>query len=485
MKPAFCLLAFSVAAAAASPAHAGGYFSGWKGARAAGRAGAFAVKADDLSAAALNPAGLARIESNTIQVSNRFSYNSHSFTRQPTLDWGDLDNGVPPYVVFDEVQNDKPWQLLDPLIGVSTKFGLRDWVFALVSYSPAGVARQEFPVDGAQRYMMVSRDAQIINHTANAAFRVSDEFAVGASLQWIIVPKLDYSLIIDGDPFDQNPVSSPLDMVASLSGSDTFTPNAILGAWYRPAPFLELGVSGQIIPADIRTQSTLSVEPLGSGFSTDVVLQRDFQPANDVQLSLPLPLTARLGVRYIQHRAARELFDIELNLVYETLSRVERFTMDGSGLRARFEGQDVDIGLIEVEKHWRDTFAVLLGGDYAAVPNLLSLRGGLFYETGVAPRAYSNVDFVNGQQLGGTLGGSLLLDQFEVALSYEYRHQPTVHLTEGEGQVYVEAVASNCQPPYDDAPCNEPYFGQPAPTVNAGTYRAHSHIASLDVLYRF
>ena len=51
-------------------------------------------------------------------------------------------------------------------------------------------------------------------------------------------------------------------MLASTTGSDPFTFNAILGAWFRPVPFLEFGLAGQVVPANIVTNSTLSVTPL-------------------------------------------------------------------------------------------------------------------------------------------------------------------------------------------------------------------------------
>jgi hypothetical protein len=41
-------------------------------------------------------------------------------------------------------------------------------------------------------------------------------------------------------------------------------------------------------------------------------------------------------------------------------------------------------------------------------------------------------------------------------------------------------------PPYTDpAACDPHYPGQPAPTVNAGSYRATSHFLLLALLYRF
>ena len=54
-----------------------------------------------------------------------------------------------------------------------------------------------------------------------------------------------------------------------------------------------------------------------------------------MRVTLPLPLLARVGARY-RHLAAtaRALVDVELNVAYETWSRVQRFTVDTHGLDA-------------------------------------------------------------------------------------------------------------------------------------------------------
>ena len=71
-------------------------------------------------------------------------------------------------------------------------------------------------------------------------------------------------------------------------------------------------------------------------------------------------------------------------------------------------------------------------------------------------------------------------------IAYEFRGMSTMSVSEGDGRVYQEAPGSTCVPPYTDPNnCAQAYLGQPAPTVNGGTYKAHSHVASLDVLYRF
>jgi long-chain fatty acid transport protein len=342
------LLLLSLVATAASPAYAAGYFMGEKGAHAAGRAGAFTAKADDIMAVAYNPAGLSDVGTTLIQVGNRFSYNSYEFTRKPTLDWGNTQNGVPPYVTFDTVENEVPWQALDPLVGVATNFGLKDWGFAFAIFSPPGVSKMRFPIDGGQRYMMVEREALIVNYNLSAAWEYQKLFGVGLTFQVVAVPSLEYSLVIDGygmtDPDNAaHPVTSPLDLHAKTSGQDYFTPQIILGGWYRPAPFIEIGVSGQVLPTSIQTDSELEIDPFADSLG-DAVLERDGEPANDVDLELPLPITARVGVRYIHLEKGAEVFDVELDLAYETWSRVESFELKSDDLIATVEGDDVPVG---------------------------------------------------------------------------------------------------------------------------------------------
>src|SRR5690606_12647524 len=105
----------------------------------------------------------------------------------------------------------------------------------------------------------------------------------------------------------------------------------------------------QIVPTSFETQSSLSVE----GFSPDfeeLELTRDGDVANDVSVELPLPLSARAGVRYVHLAGERELFDVELDVVYETWSRVERFTVETNGLVATWRDNILDVGTIHIDK---------------------------------------------------------------------------------------------------------------------------------------
>lgn len=216
----------------AASTSAQGLYAGSKGARVAGRGGAFGAKADDLSAMEYNPAGLARMGATTIQLSNRFSYNETTYWRQPTYDGA----GGSEVAHFDKVENDTPWQFLEPMLAVGTNFGLESWGFAAGAYAPNGVAKLTFPVgapdapaEGGQRFMMTSRESQILIYALSAAYKFQDLFGVGATLQWISVPRLKYSLAVTPVPFGTGGenVRSDFDMHSEVQGHDYFTPNAV------------------------------------------------------------------------------------------------------------------------------------------------------------------------------------------------------------------------------------------------------------------
>jgi long-chain fatty acid transport protein len=478
------------AAFCSTPALAdGGYYGGALGARAAGRGGAFVARADDPTAISVNPAGLASLRGTRLEIGNQFSYNSYAYTRAPTMDWGNVQNNMAPTFAFARVANGVPVQAADPFIGVSTDFGLQDWGFGLAAFAPPGIAQEQFPETGGQNYMMVQRQAIILEYAASAAWKYKDLFGLGVTAEWVSVPRLEYSLMINGNPFQgQNePVQSQYDLFAQTKGADWFTPNARLGAWVRPCPWLQLAAAGQIIPTDIVTHSTLTVTARDPATLGTVTLTRGPDNANDVSIRLPLPMMARAGARFIGLSDGVERWDLELDAEYETWSRVNQFTVETNGLQANATANTViPIGTIVVPKQWKNTLTVKLGGDVALVPDRWTLRAGVSYQTAVADPAYANVDFAGGPQIGGALGGSFASGAWELALTYQFRYQPTVTVSEADARVYQQVPASPCAPPYTSSYCsphNPP--GAPSPAVNAGTYSASSQIVLLAVLYRF
>ena len=467
---------------------AGGVEVGDQGAEASGRAGAFVAKADDPSAIEYNPAGLANLDNTVIYLGNRFGYAFEKFRRAPTWDWSQAQTGMPEYVEFEPVQNQKPWQLLGPMVVLASDFGLENWGFAAGVYGPPGISVQKFPVDGGQRYMLTERDTKILYYSLSAAWKYSDIFGVGFSLQWVDVARLRIGLVINGDttPGVVVPDSSPFDMEAKVDGADHVGLSGVFGAWYRPVPCFQVAFSGRVIPVDVNADAKLSLDALELTLDEPLQPMKDGEPNNDVTFSMTLPVQLRLGGRYIYLKGGEELFDVELDLRYEMWSQMDKYTVDGTGMTVELANQIVEVGEIVIDKDWSDTFSVRLGGDYNLIQDRLTLRAGGFYESAAYKAQYAYVDFFASHRVGGSAGGTVTLDRFDLSLSYTYVFEWPFVVSEHQGKIFQQVPGSPCEPPYTDTlDCNEHYLGQPSATVNAGTYISSYHFASLSVSYGF
>jgi long-chain fatty acid transport protein len=474
-------------------ARAAGYYAGPIGSKAIGRGGAFVARADDLSAAFYNPAGLAKLTTPLqVHLENKAAYSSLTFARDPTRDGRSVSA---PLVGFESSENARRSRPLGPLFGVASNFGLRDFTFALMSFTPSGAANTEFPVEGGQKYLLVKRDVVVINTSLSAAWRPQPNLAVGLSVQAISVPSINYQLVIDNAPGSgvdvYNPVSSALDMLTTIRASDPFTLNLTAGLWARPDDSFEVGFSAQLLPANIEAQGTLQVEPISAATleilgnleppvtgDEAITLTRDGEQANDIRLKLPLPLTFRAGTRFIDRRPdGAERFDIEVNATYETWSRVDAFTMNGNGLEANFAAlgaAPIPLSTLSVQKHWQDSLTLAVGSDVHPDGFPLTLRCGAYYETPVTPKEYAHVDFPGGAHVGLGAGFTLPLGPFALNLAYERRQMLAYHTAEAEGQVRQIKPNLGANP----LPAADP------PVVNAGTYTFGSHNLALSIEWK-
>ncbi|MFA6033408.1 MAG: outer membrane protein transport protein, partial [Myxococcota bacterium] len=196
---------FSVAAAciiltcAPDVARAGGFYVGDQGAFATGRAGAFTARADDLSAIYYNPAGLASLRGTRIYLSYRLAYTDMEYIRARTLDWSDAIHGVPRLVEFEPVTLENPVFPLGLMFAISSDFGLDNFTFAAGVFGPPAIGASNFPENGPQKYMMVSKDVILLYYTASAAWKYRDVFGIGLSLQLAHVPSMSFEMVVDGN----------------------------------------------------------------------------------------------------------------------------------------------------------------------------------------------------------------------------------------------------------------------------------------------
>lgn len=201
---------------------------------------------------------------------------------------------------------------------------------------------------------------------------------------------------------------------------------------------------------------------------------------------MTLPVKFRLGARYIHLVEDEEIFDIELDLGYEAWSMVEKFEIDGKGLVTKALGNEIMIDKIPMEKKWKDTFSLRVGGDYNVVPGFFALRAGGFYESPSADPAYSYVDFFSSNRFGASTGFSFQFYGVDISASYTYVYQMPVTVKESESKIYQQAPGSPCKPPYTDrSRCDENYLGKPAAPANAGVYISDYHFISAAASYTF
>ncbi len=471
------LLLAALSCLPSTPALAGGPEVGDQGARATGRGGALTVKADDPSAIYYNPAGLARQRGTGFLLSNRILYSDIEYRRARTLDWSDATHGVPRLVEFDHVTNQAPWTWLSPMAAVTSDFGLEDWAFAAGMYAPNAAGRLQFPRFGPQRYMMTEQDVIMLFYTASVAWKYKDLAGVGLSLQWVDVPRFNFSVVVDGNisPRHVYPDSSPFDMHVAIKGQDRIGFTGILGAWLRPVDGLELALAGRFLPIRIRTDSTLDVTADNLATDEPVKVLKNGVEDNRVAFEITFPTQLRGGVRWFLEKGGREIADVELDVQWEMWSQNESYRLD-AGVMTELAGQQVKIDEVDIRREFMDTVSVRLGGDFQVIPGRLWLRAGGFYESPAVRPGYAYLDALSFHRLSPGAGLTVRILGADLSLAYNWVFQTPFVVTEEDSQIFQQVPGSLCQPPYTDKDvCEEHYLGKPSAPANAGTYLSSFH----------
>ncbi len=463
------LLKGAVAATSLAPlaALAGGFELPDNGARAVGRGGATAVGAMDLTAAHYNPAMLApQAAKLSAMWHHNLVFHESTFTRAPLAEgWGPAYGGTRSESVSDA-------ETLFPLgafVSLGSSFGLKDTMFALSAYGPSSVGKQDWPSYGPQSFMMTEADLLLMYYSASAAWQApSGDFGVGVTLQYVDMPKMQYELVLDSDasgtltpvPEDTTAGSTTTQLAGKLDLKDRAGGTAIVGAFWRPLPQLQLGLSGRVVPIKLEAEG-------------GVILDKpELSPEGlTVKLPLTMPMQARGGVRWVD-----DLFDVELDVFWENWSVIERYDVSMNG---EINGLPVDD--LVIEKQWSDTVSVRLGGDVRVVPDVLDLRAGGFWENGAAPNDYSHIDFPSFDRVG--LGGGLTyhlghLGAPGFALSAAYMHifQEDRDVSEARGKTFQQRPLT---------PCPDECGGYSGVVANAGHFETSFDIVSVGLDYRW
>ncbi len=437
------------------------------GARAIGRGSANVVGVQDGTAIHYNPAALAKIRGTTLMYNHTLMFHNTSFQRAPVgagLDdpaqaWGDNAGAT-----FDEATSDTK---LFPILGtlaVTTDFGLDNWTFAAGAFGPNGVGRQDYPDYGPQSFMLTELDVLVAYYVLGAAWKYKDIFGVGATVHYADLIQLKYGIVTDSTVtpgLAPIPDEASTQLISELDLKDRTGATAQIGFWYRPHERIELGLSSRFVPIFWKPTGGINVDK-------DTLVTEELSVEME---KLVLPAIVRGGVRYIHDNGKRQWFDLELDAVYESWSLVESFDLNIDG---QLNGQEIQD--IEIDKQWRDTVSVRLGGDVNVLPPYLTLRAGGFFETAATPKNYTNLDFPSFNRGGVGVGFSAGAKGAYFTVGYTHVFQETRNIEELTGKVFQERPLR---------PCPDNCNGASGVPANAGRFVSSFDLLAFGIDLRF
>ena len=445
------------------------------GATQVGRGGAWLVRADDPLAAYLNPAALVT-QGHGVSGGLQLLFLKHCFDRR-------LPNGERPSpgqslaAPSDEVCADNtpyPSPQLAGSVRLHQRFALglallgphakgsETWPDTIVYADRAGDTDHPSP----QRYLLLESHNIVLFPTLAASVAATRELSFGVGFVWGVA-SIDFANMTESvsplrDP--SNPDDFTADIRSRIRGVDGFVPGVVASVLWSPSE--RLGLSGWFRWSDaIRTAVDLTTQAsyyTVGGRVNDAALAN---PANvtDVagagRLTIPIPMEAKLGLRYRHPRAsaaraaasddwggwvrdplASELFDLELDLTWANDSAVDAIELRFEpGIRIQpttgFVPENADM-----PHRWRDALGVRFGGDVAVVPDLLALRAGGFFESSSADARYLTLDFHPSERIGLGGGGTLRLGPIDASLAYQHTFFGTI---DNGGQGSVHAISGD------------------------------------------
>lgn len=475
----------------AAQAQAGGFEIPGIGSKSMSRGAAFVALADDLTALAINPGGLSRLSGTRLLYNHNLIWAPHSFTRAQTgmcedadCGYGGLNKDKWPGNPNATSSNQNELFGLGAMLALSSDFGLEDWTFAIGIYGPNAFGGMKYPVNGGQRYMLTSMEMVLVYYTLGIAYGIDDLFGVGLTLQYAHLPVSKFGMVVDNaGPGVPSPNYSQTDLLAELDIADNFAFTANIGAWWRIIDALEWGFSARVVPVFLNPEGSVTVRKIpGIDFVNSETSSVELLNTK-ASLDITLPLTLRTGLRYrYVGDSGKEVFDIEADFVYEGWSSVKAFdvNLEGDVVVTPAAGAqplpEAGLNDLKLDKRWKDTFSVRLGGTVQVLPDMLSLSLGGLWESGATPDQYSSLDFPSFDRYG--VGGGLQAKFYGIELSVAYMHvfQEDRTVSEASGKVFQQRPLAPCP----DA-CEE-ITGVP---VNAGVFKTAYHQLNMSLALHF
>lgn len=445
--------AMALSLGAASEATAGGFTFPELGAKAGGRGGAYMLGANGPEVIYFNPALLTRLDGSHITLDLSLHTLNAEFTRAGTDPNSDTGEG------FATVENESgPFP--EPMLFMSSDFGLDDFAFGLGFYGPNAYGSRSFPEDGPQRFILVESQLLEIYYSAAAAWRW-EGLRLGATFQLAQLSTKFTTVTSAAGFFGTGPEDEdPGDDARTSLDMSAFGFTGILGVAYDVNPSLSFGLTYQL-PVDWKQEGTADIKFSG-------LLEQNNAELVDKSATFEVSQAdiIRASARYAHIEDNRELFDVELTATYEFWSRTEEFVINIAGpVKVLVIEQPLPED-ITLDKSWEDTFSVRLGGDFNPM-DTLSLRGGVFYESAAVPTATTHLDFLSWERIGVGLGASYYLGWMDIDLAYMFINNFDRTVTDGRQDIVA------------------PLTDDETPVVNNGEWSAYYQSFSVGLTFHF
>ncbi|MBX3181220.1 MAG: outer membrane protein transport protein [Polyangiaceae bacterium] len=480
-----------------------------QGAQQMARGGAWVARASSPLAAAYNPAALAGIRSGvtlgTNLVFNRLCFSRKNAAGEPeqTRDGVEYqescnENSGTPNFIPHLAGN---LRITDDLgIGLAV---LPPSMLGKIEFAETekGIFRgREVDVASPGRYVLLKADGLLLNPVLSVGYALSDRLRLGAGFIFGFG-----SLKLANTAMAQPTANDELDAVAGdvkaeVEVFDAFVPGVIIGGLFSVNENLDLGLSVRIQDAfrgkgDLVARSGYwnangRVAPDGGTASSSADRGEDL-----VSLTIPNPITVRAGAAFrvprdgspgyltagaMRDPISQDIFDVEIDLEYTRNSAIDaiqvRIPRETVYIYSRgLDGSANEVGPVpenaDVELHFKDTFGVRLGGDYVALPDLLAVRAGAWYQSAAATDEYLHFSPMASARLGLSAGAQLRAPFVDVEVGYMWVHMQTM---DNGGKGAIKTISGN-----QSLGSRSPY------AVNGGSLTGNAHVVSVAVTSNF
>ncbi|EDL49195.1 OmpP1/FadL family transporter [Erythrobacter sp. SD-21] len=385
-KTASSALAIGLGMVLASPAHAGGFYIQEQSTKEAGRAySGNAVAADSPATIFFNPAGMTELEGIQVEANAQALFVT---ARQSDAGTTRSVPGLPATLPVTGSDGGSPFAqpLVVPSIYASAQVTDSLWVGLGVN-SPFGVV-VDYDEDFFGRYDSVTSDLFTLNAQPSVAYKISDNFSIGAGVDIQYIKVELANAVPNPDPAD---------------------------------PDAELRITGDDISVGWNAGFTATFDPVRIGAHYRSAIDHDLEGEFDLS-----GLTGLLAENNVTTPAAAPLSTPDIATVSVLFGTDTPWRVYGTWrwynwsnfdeIRVEPEGVEPQVN----EQFYRDTYSMALGAEYD-VNERLTLRAGTMFDASPITDEFRSTRVPDGDRTWLSVGASYdINDRFSASLAYAH-----------------------------------------------------------------